>query len=55
MSNHDEWKSMLAELLAVDEGLTDWELSFIEDIRHLSALTEDQFVKLEQIWQQRIG
>jgi len=51
----NEWESMLTELLDIDEGLTDWEIKFLESINGLNFLTHNQFLKLQQIWGNRIG
>lgn len=50
-----EWKKMVAELLDIDEGLKAWEIRFIESIEKLPSLSASQFVKLEDIWHDRIG
>jgi hypothetical protein len=51
---------MLEDLLALDEGLSEWEVDFIEDISQrlgrnpLEVLSDNQLAKIEQIWQARI-
>ena len=50
MTEHQE--TMLDELLDADEGLTDWEIGFIEtlDERRGEELSVKQTQKLESIW-----
>jgi len=48
----------LDDLLALDEGLTDWEVEFIESMATRfadspMALTDVQARKLHQIWERR--
>lgn len=50
----------LDDLLALDEGLSDWEVAFIESIatRFANApmtFTENQVAKLHQVWDRRCG
>lgn len=53
----DDQRIMLDELLEVDDGLSDWEVEFVEDLdRHADReLTDKQESKLEQIWQKVFG
>ena len=54
-----EHRNMLEELLLENEGLSDWELSFLENIEHLldgSEKTEfspSQMKCLENIWNKK--
>ena len=42
---------MLKDLLALEAGLTEWEVNFIEDLSHRkAAFTEKQGAKLEAVW-----
>lgn len=54
-----EDSKMLNELLALDEGLTDWEVGFIESLDAARGMgftfTERQRVKLRQVWNDRLG
>jgi len=46
-----ELRKMLNELLALEAGLTEWEVAFIEDLSHRkAAFTEKQGAKLETVW-----
>jgi len=50
----------LYDLLALEEGLTDWEVEFIESIatRFANApmtITEKQVAKLHEMWDRRCG
>jgi hypothetical protein len=50
----------LDDLLALEEGLTDWEVDFLETLatRFANApmsITEGQVRKLHQIWDRRCG
>lgn len=48
----------LAEVDFDADAFTDWEIEFLESLeRHLeeSAITEDQWTKLQQIYRERIG
>ena len=54
-----DWKAMLDEILEVDEGLTDWELKFVDDMDKKRLDDEwspspGQLGKLEQIHRERI-
>lgn len=52
---------MLDELLALESGLTDWEVDFIESVnrqrdgRLLWSPTAQQAAKVVAIWDERIG
>jgi hypothetical protein len=53
-------KGELDDLLALDEGLSDWEVEFIESIatRFANApmtITNRQDAKLHEIWDRRCG
>jgi hypothetical protein len=60
---YDVWKSMLDELLALDDGLTDWEVEFVESLSvqrtnwdaNGRGPSDRQFETLERIWNERIG
>jgi hypothetical protein len=46
-----ELRKMLKDLLALEAGLTEWEVNFIEDLSHRkAAFTEKQGAKLEAVW-----
>lgn len=52
-----EEQDLLSELLDIDEGLTPWEVDFIEDLsnqRDTIVLSPVQRQKLEQIHKERI-
>ncbi len=53
-------KGELDDLLALDKGLSDWEVEFIESIatRFANApmtITDKQVAKLHEIWDRRCG
>lgn len=57
MSDNDD-EGMLRDLLDLEEGLTDWELKFIEDLAHnlfdlKFDLTPGQRNKLVEIWKEK--
>lgn len=47
------------DLLDLEDGLSDWELTFIESVNdqldHGAVLTEKQTAKLHQIWARHLG
>lgn len=48
----------LQEILALESGLTDWELEFAENLSHLPPdheLSDDQADKLREIWDERVA
>lgn len=48
-----DWQEMLDALLALDSGLSGWEMDFLEsldDLRARACLTDRQFAKLEELW-----
>lgn len=55
MSDSKDHLELAAELLEVEEGLSDWEVEFVESVHSQleqgRELTERQIEKLEQIWQ----
>lgn len=55
MTNRE--KSMLKELLEVEEGLTDWEIGFLESMTQKTDrdLTHGQGQKLVDIWDKIFG
>jgi hypothetical protein len=61
MATNQQQMNMLKELLELDEGLTDYEVEFIENIknrvgdnpRKFSYLSEKQTLFLENLWQQK--
>ncbi len=59
--NDDSFFSMLDELLEVEEGLTQWECDFIEDLsRHREEIlnfrpSSAQADKLQEIWTKMFG
>lgn len=53
--NMDYYRSLLDELLAMESGLTGWEVDFIDDLsRWDGAFTEKQAETLEKIYERRI-
>lgn len=53
-TREEQIDQMVNELLALDEGLTTWEVGFIEDMSRRTTYTPDQEAKIEQIWQERM-
>jgi len=58
--DHDaEASSMLDELLDLEEGLSDWEVSFIESLdrqrRAKRVFTERQRAKIAELWNLAFG
>lgn len=53
----DDYAKMVRELLDVDEGMTDWEVNFLESISRRPAGSWSQAVlaKIEQIWRTVFG
>lgn len=55
MTDH-RLEAMLEELLALEEGLTEWEANFVESLsREGGDFTPAQAAKLEEIWNRRIS
>lgn len=52
-----EHATMLDELLELEDGLSDWEVEFIDRLSHQRdrSLTDGQASKLQQIWDERIA
>lgn len=53
-SRDEQINEMVCELLELDEGLTAWEVGFIEDMSRRTSYTQEQGLKVEQIWQERM-
>lgn len=57
MSTEFNWQDLLDDLLELDEGLSDWEVQFIEDLNRRRnagySLTAGQKKKLAEIWEAR--
>lgn len=48
------YRSLLDELLALESGLTEWEVDFVDDLsRWEGAFTEKQAETLEKIYERR--
>ena len=58
MEPNDDWKQELKDLLAVKEGLTDWEIVFIENVwgqaMHGVQLSDKQKAKIAELWDKRV-
>ena len=51
MSEQIEARKMLKDLLDVDEGLTQWEVNFIENMSHWEGdFRPKQIANIEKIW-----
>jgi hypothetical protein len=51
MRSQQDYRNILNELLAVEEGLTEWEIEFLESLNEwMGGFTEKQATKLEDIW-----
>lgn len=51
MREQKEYRAMLKDLLDIDEGLTAWEITFIDDMnRWRGDFTEKQAERIEIIW-----
>lgn len=54
------WQEQLKELLDLEEGLSDWEVTFVEDLSHDLNANENfdpapgRILKLNEIYEQRI-
>jgi len=46
-------REMLNDLCALEDGLTDWEVEFIERMSRQSSWSHGQLQKLTQIWEDR--
>jgi hypothetical protein len=52
----DDLRNKLDELLGIDEGLTPWEVEFIDNLSHWEGdFTPEQARKLNQIYEDRIN
>ena len=51
------WQGELDDLLALEEGLTGWEVEFVESVEKRRQdgrdLTDGQIAKIHQIWDRR--
>lgn len=55
-SSEERGRRMVEELCDLDEGLSGWEIDFIDDMADREGeYTEGQLNKIEQIWNKRIG
>ena len=45
----DQQELMIEDLMRLDQGLTPWEIDFIENIDGADRLTDKQFEKLREI------
>lgn len=50
MSTSEEISAMIEDCLARESKLTEWEISFLENIIELKSLSEKQDATLEKIW-----
>lgn len=52
MASPTDYMGMVDELLELEDGLSDWEIRFLEDLksREASILTPRQFQLLETLW-----
>lgn len=64
MPTQDDHERMVCELLGSDEGMSDWEIKFVEDMdalgepdrdREPMGFTPKQAAKIEQIWDRVFG
>jgi hypothetical protein len=47
-----EWRKMLKELLDVEDGLSNWEIDFLDSLNNrMQPLTDKQGATLEKIYQ----
>jgi len=53
--NDKDIQNMIRELLDLEEGLSEWEVNFLDSIVLRSTFTDKQSSKVEQIWNARIG
>jgi hypothetical protein len=49
------WRSCLDALLELEDGLTDWEVDFIDKMSKLTWFSEGRGKKIEQIYDERCG
>ena len=56
---HGTWSAELDDLLALDEGLTDWEVNFVTSVddmrRWRGYVTTRQAQTIAKVWDRRIG
>lgn len=51
MREQKEYRTMLKNLLELDEGLSAWEIDFIENMNHWQGdFRENQANKIEALW-----
>lgn len=43
-------EDVILDLLEIEDGLTKWEVEFIEDVSRLSNWTTKQINKLNELW-----
>lgn len=57
MRTQRDYCNMLDELLAVEHGLTDWEIKFLDSLNDewRGKMTTKQAEKLEKIWDRVLG
>lgn len=55
MPTNDDVRNMVTELLAMESGLSGWEIDFIESMSGRVAFSEAQAAKVEQIWAKVLG
>jgi len=54
IKDEKELRTMLKDLLALEAGLTEWEVLFIEDLSHRkAAFKPKQAEKIEQLWNKK--
>lgn len=50
-----ELRDMVHELLNLEDGLSKWEIQLLENVAKAANFTLRQSVKIEQIWDEKIG
>jgi len=53
-----DWRQMLKDCLRLEEGLTDWEVGFVESLNHKAdqarwTPTDRQAAILQEIWEKK--
>lgn len=52
---HERARGEVLELLDLEEGLTEWEVSFVDSVHGKGALTRKMVAKIDQVWRERVG
>ena len=54
--DQEDYRNMVDELLEVDDGLSDWEFGFIDNVDKWSGdYTVAQQICIEEVWNKTVG